>query len=215
DARHLGEGFEFEIGLEQVRAQGVIGDAKARHRVVERLRGERPEVLMAPHQACGPGVFELPRAPQLGQGLRRIPDARRLARDRAVHVEERAVGVEDVAADGLAHSILLERVLPLRGAGFCGAPGGWSARPGELPQSFAASTSTGSICGGLASNSGALAMSACAMRPLRCACRPASSAKASKTPKVEGPSLSANHTRVCSSWLASASAPTSRSCTAA
>src|SRR6185369_10665122 len=136
------------------------------------------------------------------------PDARRLARDRAVHVEERAVGVEDVAADGLAHSILLERVLPLRGAGFCGAPGGWSARPGELPQSFAASTSTGSI-------SGALAMSACAMRPFRCACRPASSAKASKTPKVEGPSLSANHTRVCSSWLASASAPTSRSCTAA
>src|SRR6267143_2717019 len=64
---------------------------------------------------------------------------------------------------------------------------------------FAASTSTCSICGGSASNSGALAISAAAIWPARCALRPASSAKASKMPNVAGPNRSANQIGVVAS----------------
>jgi hypothetical protein len=53
---------------------------------------------------------------------------------------------------------------------------------------FAPSTSTRSMTGGDASRLGACAISACAIGPLRWACRPSSSAKASKTPNVDGPS---------------------------
>src|SRR5258706_1890331 len=80
---------------------------------------------------------------------------------------------------------------------------------------FAASTSTLSICGGRASSSGALAISAAAIRPSRWALRPASSAKASKMPKEEGPSLMANHTGVFDSWLARVNAPLRRASTSA
>src|SRR5262245_14883237 len=61
------------------------------------------------------------------------------------------------------------------------------------------------MTGGDASRFGACVISACAIGPLRWACRPASSAKASKTPKVDGPIRSANQTSVLASCRASSS----------
>ena len=59
------------------------------------------------------------------------------------------------------------------------------------------------MTGGDASRFGACAINACAIGPLRWACRPASSAKASKTPNVDGPIRSANQTGVVASCRAS------------
>ena len=67
------------------------------------------------------------------------------------------------------------------------------------PGSFAASTSTFSMTGGLARRSPAFAMSAAATRPDRCAWRPGSSGNASKMPKMRGPRRSANHAIVAGS----------------
>src|SRR5215472_1407678 len=65
--------------------------------------------------------------------------------------------------------------------------------------SFVPSTSMRSIDGACAGRLGAFAPSACAIGPLRWASRPASSEKASKMPKVDGPSCRANHTGVVTS----------------
>src|SRR5258707_7149185 len=67
------------------------------------------------------------------------------------------------------------------------------------PGTLTARTSTFSMEGGDERSSGALAISAAATRPDRCACRPASSGKASKMPKVEGPRRMANHALVAGS----------------
>src|SRR5690349_8447160 len=75
------------------------------------------------------------------------------------------------------------------------------------PGSFAASTSTFSMTGGLARRSPAFAMSAAATRPDRCAWRPGSSGNASKMPKMRGPRRSANHAVVAGSSWTSARPP--------
>lgn len=64
---------------------------------------------------------------------------------------------------------------------------------------FKPSTSICWIDGGCDRRSGACAISACAIGPLKWAWRPASSLKASKMPKVAGPSRSANQIGVVSS----------------
>src|SRR5262249_27241925 len=68
-------------------------------------------------------------------------------------------------------------------------------------------TSIFSMTGAFAKSSGALAISAAATFPERCACRPASSGKASKMPKVEGPMRMANHAIVAGSCSTMARPP--------
>jgi hypothetical protein len=65
--------------------------------------------------------------------------------------------------------------------------------------SFTSSTSHFSITGAFASKVAAFAINPAATRPFKCACLPASSLNTSKIPKVDGPILIANHSRVSGS----------------
>src|SRR6201988_20758 len=78
---------------------------------------------------------------------------------------------------------------------------------------FAAKTSTFSSLAASESSSSQRDMRAAAIGPERWAWRPESSAKASKMPNVEASSLSANHTVVSRSSLASRRAPLRNSST--
>ena len=121
---------------------------------------------------------------------------------RMVRIERDAFGPEAGYADGtlidgipLRDRVWLERELYPA----CAAA---AESDGLTSISFAARTSTCSMVGGWASSSGALAISAAAICPARCAWRPASSANASKMPKVEVRIRSANQTVVAGSAFA-------------
>src|SRR5213593_2097262 len=100
-------------------------------RVAERRLGDFPEVGVGAHQRPQPRVLELLLPPRGREGHRIARDlAARL--DHRVHVEERAVGVEDVAADRAHREYVVRRARAGRlgaGLGSDGASSPASTKP--------------------------------------------------------------------------------------
>ena len=103
--RGIGERRQVEIRVEQAMPRRALQRQATRlDRIVQCMRSDRGEILAplrrAHHQALQPGVFELLGAPQLRQ-RRTVPREQAFGqrRDR-LHVEERAVSVEDQRVDG-------------------------------------------------------------------------------------------------------------------
>src|SRR5262245_44855274 len=92
-------GAQFPIALKQPLAQHRIADRLPLARKAERLRRHLPEVRMGAHQAAQPAVLELLAPPGRGVGVGLRPERLAPARRRAVHVEQRAVRIEDDGVD--------------------------------------------------------------------------------------------------------------------
>ncbi len=105
--RHLRVAVELPVGVEQLLAQRRIDAADMLERIVERLFGKLPEIRVGPHQRPCPGIFELLGAPHLGEDLVVRPHIPRMAAHGRMHVEQRAVGVEDIGGMGHGGGILL------------------------------------------------------------------------------------------------------------
>src|SRR5262249_11127341 len=88
------EGVERAIGVKQTWLQRLVDRPNAGEREVKRALGQRPEVDIPSRERERPGIFELLGAPDLGQTIGLRTGSLAIARDRRVHIEKRAIGIE-------------------------------------------------------------------------------------------------------------------------
>jgi hypothetical protein len=100
--RGLGVGRAGAIRLQQVGMQAGIGQGVAGKDPVQRILGAAPEILVLgrPGQAADPAVLQLLHPPIRRDLAPVLADAPGQRRHRRVHVQQRAIGVEDDGADG-------------------------------------------------------------------------------------------------------------------
>jgi hypothetical protein len=98
--RHFRIGAQFPVGLKKPLAQRRIRDGVALAGIVERLRRQLPEIGMRAHQTAQPAVLQLLAPPGGREGIRLRSEGITPPRRRAVHIEQRAVGIEHDGIDG-------------------------------------------------------------------------------------------------------------------
>ena len=97
----VGIGLEFEIEHHELVLEAWIVDPMEGERIVERISRDMPEIRMYAHEASKPGIFKLLLAPQSRKIIGFPADLGRKLRNRSMHVEQRAIGVEDAGPDAL------------------------------------------------------------------------------------------------------------------
>src|SRR5215831_6678494 len=98
DSARVGKSVERQIGAEQFRLERLVDRRKAREGQIERAFGQRPEIEIAARKRQRPGIFELLGPPDLGETLGVGTRGRAIAADGGMHVEKRAIGIEDESA---------------------------------------------------------------------------------------------------------------------
>src|SRR6266404_8160852 len=94
----IGKGVERQIGAEQLWLERLIDGRKTREGQIERAFRQRPEIEIAAGERQRPAIFELLGTPELGETIGIGPGGRPIPADGGMHVEKRAIGIEDESA---------------------------------------------------------------------------------------------------------------------
>src|SRR5205807_2468815 len=94
----IGKGVERQICAEQLWLERLVDGRKAREGQIERAFRQRPEIEIAAGESQRPAIFELLGTPELGETIGIGPGGRPIPADGGMHVEKRAIGIEDESA---------------------------------------------------------------------------------------------------------------------